>query len=93
MTFYLIHENTHFALSLGMNIIGRHKSVDIQIKDPHISRKHLSIDFLSDHSFTLMDLGSSNGLFVKGKKVPNAILFEGDSFILGKTKLTISSKD
>ena len=75
-----------------MNILGRMNSADIQIKDPYVSRKHLSIDLISDNSLTLMDLGSSNGLYVKGKKVPNAILSEGDRFIVGKTQLTISSK-
>ena len=91
MSFYLISQNNSFSLKSGMNVIGRIKTADIQIKDPHVSRRHLSIDCLSDNSFTLMDLGSSNGLYVKGRKVPNAILAEGDTFIIGKTKLTLSA--
>lgn len=92
MTFYLNNESSSFALRLGMNILGRLNSSDIQIKDPHVSRKHLSIDLLADNSCTLMDLGSSNGLFVGGKKVPSAILSEGESFLVGKTHLTISKQ-
>ncbi|MFC1585723.1 FHA domain-containing protein [Fibrobacterota bacterium] len=82
-------ESTTFPLKTGMNILGRQRDVDIQIKDPYISRRHLSIDVLSDGSMTLMDLGSCNGLIVDGVKVPSAVLKTGQSFTLGLCTLFI----
>ncbi len=89
MAIYLSYKYGRVQLSPGMNIMGRVKEADIQIKDPFISRKHLSIDLIADNSLTLMDLGSSNGLYVKDARVPNAILRPGESFLVGKTEFTI----
>ncbi len=89
MPFWIINNKLRFPLKIGINIVGRQKGHDIQIKDPYVSRRHLSIDLLSDGSMTLMDLGSSNGLFINGKKVPNAILRVGESFTVGVTTFTI----
>jgi len=83
MKYHLKTSEGAFPLKVGMNIVGRQKGCDIQIKDPYMSRRHLSIDVISDGTFTLMDLGSSNGLYVNGHKVPHAILQLGDSFALG----------
>ena len=89
MPFWIKNNKLRFPLKIGINIVGRQKGHDIQIKDPYVSRRHLSIDLLSDDSMTLMDLGSSNGLFVNGKKVPNAVLRAGESFTVGVTNLSI----
>lgn len=83
MNFHLRLANKTFPLHMGMNILGRQNGCDIQIKDPFISRRHLSIDVLSDGSFTIMDLGSSNGMMVNGHKAPHAILHPGDFFSIG----------
>lgn len=52
--------------------IGRSKECDISIKADGISRKHVEIIENSDGSFTITDLGSSNGTFINEEKLePN----------------------
>lgn len=92
MTFFLNAKNGKFPLRAGMNIVGRHKDADIRLDAPHISRKHISIDVLTDGTFTLMDLGSSNGLFIDGKKVPNGIVQAGKKFMLGESIFSIEEE-
>ena len=92
MPFLVNIKNQKFRLNTGMNIIGRLKNGNVQIKDSTISRKHLSIDVLGDETFTLMDLGSSNGLYVKGEKVPNAILKNGDIFSIDECREYVSHR-
>ncbi len=89
MAAYLIYKDSKYRLSPGINILGRQNDCAVQVKDPFISRRHLSIDLLQDGTLTLMDLGSSNGLVIQGKKVPNAILGPGESFTLGTSTFTI----
>ena len=76
-------------LKSGMNFIGRDRICDIFVPDPHISRKHASVDLVSDGSMTLIDLGSTNGILVNGRKVPSAILQPGDSFVIGQTTFKV----
>lgn len=89
MPFWIRSKNTKYRLKMGINILGRQEEGDIQIKDPHVSRRHISIDVLPDGTMTLMDLGSSNGLLINKKKVANAILKSGDSFTIGTTTFII----
>lgn len=91
MGYLLFCNEQKYPLKIGMNIVGRQKGCDVQIKDPYLSRRHLSIDVISDGSFTLMDLGSSNGLFVNGHKVPHVILQAGEGFSLGTMAFLIDS--
>ncbi len=93
MPFYLVSEKHQFQLKIGMNILGRQNGCDFQLYDKHISRQHLSLDLLADGTVTLLDLGSSNGLFIKGKKVASAILQNGDSFVLGAVKFRVLASD
>ncbi|MBF0430905.1 MAG: FHA domain-containing protein [Fibrobacteria bacterium] len=91
MSFCITSKNHTFPLKSGMNIVGRSKKCDICIPVPSISKTHLSIDVVSDNSFTLMDLGSSNGLYIQGVQVSNAILQLGDFFAIGP--ITFQIKD
>ena len=74
-----------------MNFIGRDQLCDIFVPDPHISRKHASIDLVSDGTMTLIDLGSTNGVVVNGERVPSAILNPGDSFTFGQTTFKVEN--
>jgi pSer/pThr/pTyr-binding forkhead associated (FHA) protein len=72
-----------------MNLVGRDQACDIFIPDPHISRKHLSIDVVGDGTITIIDLGSTNGMVVNGERVPSAILHAGDAFTVGQTTFLV----
>jgi pSer/pThr/pTyr-binding forkhead associated (FHA) protein len=92
MQFFLKSRDEQYPLKMGINIVGRQKTADIQLKDPYVSRRHLSIDMLPDGSFTLMDLGSRNGLVIFGKKVASAVVQTGEAFMLGATDLVIKEE-
>ena len=57
---YSIKENT---------LIGRSKKCQVYIDDPHLSKNHARI-FLRDGSFYVVDLDSTNGSFLNGRKLP-----------------------
>ncbi len=86
---FLVANNKNYPLRTGINLVGRDQTCEIFIPDPHISRKHLSIDVVGDGTITIIDLGSTNGLMIDGEKVPSAILNEGASFTVGQTTFQV----
>ena len=62
--------------------IGRGSSNHIVVSDPALSRRHCLITG-AEASFTLTDLGSSNGAYVNGVPVQERLLEHGDQLTLG----------
>lgn len=63
---------------LGENVsIGRSPSNDLVLPAPKVSRQHAAINKYKDR-YILIDLKSSNGVFVNGRKVDEHTLEEGD---------------
>lgn len=73
-------------LQPGRNVIGRGSAADVRITDTGISREHaeLSIDGVLA---TIIDLQSTNGTTVNGKRVSRAALRHGDVIRLGRSVL------
>lgn len=70
-------------LSLNIPVIvGRSRGVGLTIAHPMVSRQHCEI-FETDGALRIRDLGSTNGTFVGGKKVPEAVLRPHDQFSIG----------
>ncbi len=67
-------------------IIGRTPDNDLQIRSKFISRHHAQIMSDAEQS-VLEDLNSTNGVFVKGKRVKHHELKDGDMIQLGEHKL------
>jgi len=63
--------------------IGRVPSNDLVVDDLLVSRNHASIRRLSNGSFEVVDLGSTNGTFVNGSRVTATHLKEGDLISIG----------
>lgn len=61
--------------------IGRLADNDIVLRDAQISRQHAEIRFASG-AWRVLDLGSTNGLHVKGKRVREHHLGDGDVLLL-----------
>jgi type II secretory pathway predicted ATPase ExeA len=67
----------------GRLIIGRTPDNDLQIDSKFISRHHCQIVTTAEGS-VLEDLNSTNGVFVKSKRVRKRHLNDGDVIVLGK---------
>jgi pSer/pThr/pTyr-binding forkhead associated (FHA) protein len=73
-------------LPLGRAIIGRTPDNDLPIRSKFISRHHAQIVSDAEHSI-VEDLNSTNGVFVKSKRVKHHELKDGDVIQLGEHKL------
>lgn len=65
--------------------IGRSPSNDVAIKEPKVSRQHAAINKYNEN-YILIDLKSSNGVFVNGVKIDEVILHPGDEVSIGSAK-------
>lgn len=63
--------------------LGRDRSCEILVPDPHVSRRHAEIQLLPDGTALVTDNASVNGLFVGDERVPFALLLSGQEFLLG----------
>jgi FHA domain-containing protein len=68
-------------------VIGRSRDCDIQLADANVSRRHAELR-QEGASYWIVDLGSTNGLEVNGKRVKRAKLRSGDTITVGSTELT-----
>lgn len=67
--------------------IGRSKDNELTLRDNSISRRHAEIHRDKGDIFTLIDLGSLNGVFVNNVKVKKHRLHEGDILEIGDVGL------
>ena len=65
-------------------VIGRGDNVDIQIVDTKISREHAELSF-AENTYTITDLGASNGIIVNDSKVKQKKLKDGEKIVIGQT--------
>src|SRR5262249_21763763 len=73
-------------LKIGRAIIGRTPDNDLQIRSKFISRHHAQI--VTDRTRSVVeDLNSTNGVFIKSKRVKHHELADGDVIQLGEHKL------
>jgi len=69
--------------------IGRLSSAHLSLEDDRISRIHSVIQVSSDNQISILDMGSTEGTFVNGKRVSKGTLNNGDEITLGATKLLL----
>jgi hypothetical protein len=75
-----------FDLNSRINTLGRSQGNTIVLPDAHLSRFHARVD-LEEHGFVLVDLESTNGTFVGGRRVTCHPLEPGDRLQIGSTLL------
>src|SRR5574338_147920 len=63
----------------------------VVLADPAVSRKHAGIRKV-DGSYELADLGSTNGVYVNGHKVPKKTLEPGDIIRVGNTEAVFKTE-
>jgi FHA domain-containing protein len=70
-------------------VIGRSKDCDIQVADPNVSRRHAEVR-RDGSNYVLVDLDSTNGVEVNGKRVKRLELGDGSRFTIGSTEVVFS---
>ena len=70
-------------------VIGRSKDADIQVHDPNVSRRHAELR-QEGATYWLVDLDSTNGVEVRGKRVKRLKLEDGTRFTVGSTEIAFS---
>jgi len=85
----LIHED---QLVQGVIKIGKVPSAHLRIDDDSVSRMHAVIE-VTGVEVSLIDLGSTRGTFVNGKKINKAKLQSGDVLTLGEVRVELAIGD
>lgn len=85
---YLEVEGRHFTVDRDRFVIGR-AQCDLAIIDANISRQHCVIE-RRDNRFFVEDLGSTNGIEVRGKRVPEHEIAHGDVLVLSGHRVNCS---
>ena len=74
-------------------VIGRRPSCDVVLTHRSVSRRHCRIEW-DDDSYRLVDLKSSNGTYLNGKRlIGDQRLTTEDSFSIGPFRLTYRELD
>ncbi len=77
---------TVFPISKPRVYLGRGSTMDIQLKDAEVSRRHAMLEIRGEEG-TITDLGSTNGTYVDGVRVERATIGHQKEFTLGSTTL------
>ena len=73
-------------------VLGRSKDCDIRLADPNVSRRHAEVR-PDGPNWIAVDLDSTNGIEIDGKRVKELALTDGTHFTLGTTEVTFSQDD
>jgi len=93
---YLEINGTRHPL-LGNIVVGRGNDADLRINDPGISRQHVEFRLREEDQWTgdaalvveAIDLGSTNGMLVDGRKLARSVVEHGSSVRIGTTTITV----
>ena len=67
-------------------LIGRKSDCDVSIKDPAVSGNHARLQKMGD-GYIIQDLGSTNGIHYKGRRIKQQMLKNEDVITIGEHKL------
>ena len=75
-------------------VVGRSRECDVQVEDGNVSRRHFEIVHEDPDGWVLVDLGSTNGTEVNGRRVSGRQrLDDGDRITAGGTELVFGRRD
>lgn len=78
---YLIVNSEVYQINGALTNLGRKLDNHIVLNDPRVSRNHAQIRVVDGH-YILLDLNSTGGTLVNGKKISKSVLYSGDSISL-----------
>jgi two-component system, cell cycle response regulator len=85
-----------FPLRRNRVVLGRGEAADVLLHDKEISRAHAAIESIrlgGDTLYRVVDLGSTNHIFVNGEQVESHLLADGDKIRLGDVVLKFELHD
>lgn len=78
-----------FKLADGITTVGRQDDCELRIKSSQVSRRHCQL-FEKKGMLMVKDLGSSNGVFVNGKRInEQQVLEPGDEITIGQVTFRV----
>lgn len=86
----------HYPLRRNRVVLGRGDTADVLLRSKEISRAHAAIEGLrlgAEMVYRLIDLASTNHLFVNGRQVETRVLADGDKIQLGDVLLKFELHD
>ncbi len=87
-TFFLRHGGREIPLAEGDTVLGRSRGCGVRVDEECVSRSHALLSIHGEEA-QVRDLGSSNGLFVNGRRVSKETpLKNGDTVSLGSALLS-----
>jgi hypothetical protein len=78
-------DDRRYVLDGPRATIGRSKEAECVLRDPNVSRRHAELRRATSGDWTIVDLGSTNGVKVNGRRVASSRLSPGDQVTLGET--------
>jgi hypothetical protein len=72
-------------------VLGRSRECDVQIEDANVSRRHAELR-QEGSTYWIVDLDSTNGIEVNGRRVKRSKLESGSRFTVGSTEVTFTTE-
>jgi hypothetical protein len=85
----LVAEGRRHVIGPGGALIGRSRECDVVLSDANVSRRHAEVRPAAASTWTITDLGSTNGVRINGHPISgDAPLTAGDRIALGTAEIT-----
>src|SRR5437016_13336117 len=72
----------------GATRLGRHSTNDFSFEDATVSGRHCEV-IVQDGAVRVRDLGSTNGTFIGGQRIEEALLLPGQALHLGSVEISL----
>jgi Protein of unknown function (DUF3662)/Inner membrane component of T3SS, cytoplasmic domain len=82
----LIMDGKTFVLDQPRAVVGRSRRCDFVVEDPNVSRRHFELQQRGSDWYAV-DLESTNGIAVNGKRVSSVQLQPGDEIVAGTSRM------
>jgi hypothetical protein len=83
----LIIDGKTVPVTTARVVIGRSRECDVRLEDANASRRHCEVTQEGATTWTLRDLGSTNGTELNGERVDRSPLADGDHITVGSTTI------
>ena len=84
-----LNDGTKYAITHWESVIGRHRSSDVCIDFPTVSRNHAVLTRYDDGSWTITDADSKSGVLVNNRPVSICALEPEDVITIGGIDMTV----